>query len=269
MSLYLATVGYALAGDHRVAQELALLIGAVLIYRCRPGLRSALAGALMLFTPRVFFILISGWTEPFVVLLLALTLYCAARKPKWLPIALGLLLAAKQYLVLLLPLSVLLVRTDRVGRSWLGWPLPEWRVWLKLIAFAVLTAAAATLPLALWNWPRFHFSVVTVQQYAPFRWDALSYLVWRAFGHGPPSTLATFLWPIFAVGLATILCLRRSPRTPGGFAASAALVFLAFFAFNKQAFANYYFFVIAAFCASIAAVSDSTSIKRQPGGSGQ
>ena len=36
--------------------------------------------------------------------------------------------------------------------------------------------------------------------------------------------------------------LWRLPRTPAGFAAAVALTFFAFFAFNKQAFCNYYFF---------------------------
>ena len=42
------------------------------------------------------------------------------------------------------------------------------------------------------------------------------------------------------------------PRTPAGFAGGVALVYFAFFAFNKQAFENYYFFVIGALCCAVA-----------------
>ena len=109
MSLYLATIGYAVAGDYRVAQLAALILAAVLLYAARPGATSALAAVLLLFTPRAFFVLISGWTEPLLVLWLAAAVYCACRRPPLLPVALGLLLATKQYMALALPLTILLV----------------------------------------------------------------------------------------------------------------------------------------------------------------
>jgi hypothetical protein len=49
--------------------------------------------------------------------------------------------------------------------------------------------------------------------------------------------------------------MRRVPRTPAGFAASTALIFALFFAFNKQAFCNYYFVVFAASCCAAALAS--------------
>ena len=48
------------------------------------------------------------------------------------------------------------------------------------------------------------------------------------------------------VGMA--IALWRCPRDPAGFAAALALIYLPFIAFNKQAFANYYLFVIGALC---------------------
>jgi hypothetical protein len=42
-------------------------------------------------------------------------------------------------------------------------------------------------------------------------------------------------------------------RTPSGFALAVSALFLAFFVLNKQAFANYYFFVIGALCVAVAA----------------
>jgi hypothetical protein len=70
-----------------------------------------------------------------------------------------------------------------------------------------------------------------------------------AQGHEPPPVLISFL----AAGAASALALWRLPRTPAGFGAAISVTFLAFFAFNKQAFCNYYFFVIGALYASVAA----------------
>ena len=47
-------------------------------------------------------------------------------------------------------------------------------------------------------------------------------------------------------------CACGAPRTAAGFAGSVGLVMLVFFAFSKQAFANYYFFVIGALCCAAA-----------------
>ena len=56
-----------------------------------------------------------------------------------------------------------------------------------------------------------------------------------------------------AAGLAVGLALWRLPRTPAGFSAAIATTFFAFFLFNKQAFCNYYFFVVGALCVTVAA----------------
>jgi hypothetical protein len=55
-----------------------------------------------------------------------------------------------------------------------------------------------------------------------------------------PPTIAMALW--------------RAPRTPAGFAAAVAVTFTVFFAFSKQAFGNYYFFVIGALACALAAI---------------
>ena len=239
LSLYLATAGYKLTGDHRYAQLVALTLAGLLIAYCRPGRTAALAAVLLLFTPRAFFILGRGWTEPFVVLLLAATIFCACRGWRVLPAALGLLLASKQYMVLAIPLAYLLV--------------PDWRDWrryLLLVLGAVMIAAVVSAPLVLWDWHAFVHSAGVVQKLAPFRDDALSYLVWIDHQwHRRLDEKAGFV----AAGLALIVALWRCPRDAGGFAAGLAVVYLPFIAFNKQAFANYYLFVIGALCCAVAA----------------
>jgi len=117
-----------------------------------------------------------------------------------------------------------------------------------------------TLPFAAWNWGAFWKSTVTVQAVAPFRWDSLSYIVWWGFhGHGEQVKQPGYalLPSIVAAMAALVLSLWRAPRTPAGFAASLALISIVFFAFNKQAFCNYYFFVIGAVCCAVGAAATS------------
>ena len=238
LSLFLDVLGHVFGGDYRYALLAAMTLAGACMGYARPGRVGALAAATFLFTPRVFFVLEQGWTEPFVVQLLCATVFCACREPKALPIMLGLFLATKQYVVLVVPLT------------WLLLPRPvHWRDLWRLLWQAGLVAAVVTLPLMLWNIPAFIRDVVTLQLVQPFRRDALSYLVWlvRVGVSRPP------IWvPVAAIIPAIVLALWRSPRTPAGFATATALVFFAFFAFNKQAFCNYYFFVVGALGCAIA-----------------
>jgi 4-amino-4-deoxy-L-arabinose transferase-like glycosyltransferase len=240
LSLYLATAGYKLAGDHRYAQLVAFTLGGVFIACCRPGRVAALAAVLLLFTPRAFFILGRGWTEPLVVCFLAATVFCACRGLRLLPVALGLLLASKQYLVFALPAVYLLVPPPRTGRQV-----------LRLVGGALVTALLVSAPLILWDWAAFVHSAGTVQKLAPFREDALSYLVWIYRQWRVEGGVGVAFVAMMA---GMVIALWRSPRDPAGFAAALALIFLPFIAFNKQAFANYYLFVIAALCCAVAAM---------------
>ena len=260
VSLSLSTVGYKLTGDSRYAQVFALALAGLFIGYSRPGLLAKLAAVLLLFTPRVFFILGRAWTEPLVVMLLAATIFSACRKSTWLPIALGLFLASKQYLIFAVPLTFLLLPEPFDFRS-----RQSWMRWLRLLLIAGAVAAAVTLPLALWDFRAFWFSLFTVQQKAPFRWDALSYLVFIGFRN---SAWIPGVWvALLAASLAILLSIWKAPRNPFGFALAVGLTYLAFFAFNKQAFCNYYFFTIATFCCAIAAAQepDRQSITTQAG----
>jgi len=241
VSLYLATLGYAAAGDHRYAQLAAMTLAGLFIAYCRPGRAAALAAALLLFTPRGFFVLGRGWTEPFVVLMLAATVFCACRNVRWgLAVSLGLLFAVKQYMVFAAPLALLLVP-------------PPWTVRsvLRLFIPAGVVAVVVSAPLALWDWHAFYHSAATVQKVAPFREDALSYLVWIYHQHGTKLPVGV---AFAALGAGIGLSLWRCPRDPAGFAAAVAMGYLPFIAFNKQAFANYYYFVIGALCCAVAAI---------------
>lgn len=217
---------WAVTGDHRYALWLALLAACALVYAARPGATGLAAVALLWTTPRSFFLVEQGWTEPFVLLGLAAVLWSALRWPRALPWFFGLLLSTKQYMVLAAPLGVLLL------------PQP-WRAAqvARFGAKALTVVAALNLPFFLLDPGAFWRSVVTLQMLQPFRADSLSWLA--AWAQGGQPTLS--LWLAFVLaGAAVAGGLWRAQRTPAGFAAATAMVFLAFLALNKQAFWNYY-----------------------------
>lgn len=239
ISLLLAVPGQAF-GDYRYAELAALVIAAGLIGYARPALTPKLASSLLLTTPRVFFVLEQGWTEPIAVLLLALTVFCLMRKPSLAPWAAGLLIVGKQYLALAAVPLLRLATSQGAG-------------WRRFVLNAALAGLVVTLPFALWHPRSFIENVVVLQFREPFRFDSLSYLSWAArAGWGTGS----FLWPILAAVLVLIADPARSPNTPAGFAVSVALASLAMFAFGSKAFCNYYFFVVGAMCCAIAALPD-------------
>ncbi|HEU5197136.1 MAG TPA: hypothetical protein VFW70_20530 [Methylomirabilota bacterium] len=238
LSLVLAGAGHVLGGDYRYANLAAMGLTALLIGTCRPGRLAFLAAALFLFTPRTLFVLAQGWTEPQVALLLAATVWCGCRAPVLVPLVLGLFFAVKQYAVLAAPLAVLLS------------PAP-WRARGRTLLKAMLVAATLTLPFVVADVSGFVRGVVVLQVRQPFRADSLSYPAWwvRATGLAPPPAWLALV--VLAVAL--VLCLRYAARSVAAFAGATALASLVFFAFNKQAFMNYYFFVVAAFCCAVAA----------------
>ncbi len=251
LSIYLSTLGFIGGGDIRYSHLLAIVLAGALIAWLRPGREAQLAAYLLLFTPRAFFVVEQSWTEPLVLLGVILTVFCALRCPRWTPVALGLLLASKQYMPLMLPLTLLLLPRKA-----------SWRDWVWLYGGALAVAALVTVPLALWNMPAFLWDVGGAQWYQLFRMDALSYLAIyaRAFGQEPSQFIA-----FVALSGAFLFAWRYAPRSPEGFVTALALCLGIFFAFNKQAFANYYFLVIGIFCCAFAAMPWQATDENQLG----
>lgn len=218
-------------GDFRYSYLAAMLLSGVLIAGMRPDRIGLLIASMLLFTPRAFYVLESGWTEPLSVVLLAGSLWAMKRHRALTPVLIGLLVASKQYLPVLLVLAPLLGAIRSRPRQ---------------LLYAILVAAAVSLPLVLWDIQAFVHSAVTLQLHQPYRADSLSLLAW--FGSNRPRWVGLF-WAAFVVlGLLIVLSWWRR----AGFATAACACLFGFFAFNKQAFANYYYLVLGAMCVALA-----------------
>jgi hypothetical protein len=240
LSLVLAAPGKLLAGDHRFAQLVALELAAVLIFLTGPS-RTTLAAALcILFMPRTLLVVERGFTEPFGVLMLALVGFTSVRAPWLLSVAVGLLIAIKQYLLLGLPLAVLLLRRSASGR-------------LRLALGAVVIAGIVTLPLALLDSAAFVNSTVRFLASQPFRPDSMTFLTLAPKQLASNATIIGFA--LLALGL--VLVVVRTPRSMAGFMAALAFLLLLFFAFGKQGAINYYFLIGAALFIGVAVAEAS------------
>jgi hypothetical protein len=228
LSLLLALPGH-LAGDVRWSLLAALLASAAFLAAAGRSLAAAedrqaeLAAIAFLCHPRGLVVLQLGWTEPFLMAAVSFCAWAIASRRKALTgVGVALVLAAKQYAVL--------------------WVVALWACrcirWREVLAGGVLAFLLA-VPFILWNPVAFWQGVVQFQLEQPFRTDALSVLaaVWVATGLQLPAVIG------FAVAAAVIwLVARRAPPHLAGAALGGSAIFLAFFAFNKQAFLNYYWF---------------------------
>jgi len=188
----------------------------------------------------MFFVLEQGWTEPFGVALLALVVLAAVRRSRWLSVALGSLLAWKQYTVLFLPLAALLL------------PRPfRWRDYDRLVMPAIADATAITLPFFLWDPLAFWKSVVLAQFAQPFRNEALALPAWWVVQKGHPE-FNVLPWMLAGTIAALVAVLARWRRGPAAFVTGSALVYAVFIALSKQSFCNYWWFVLGACCCGIA-----------------
>lgn len=224
--------GY-LLGDVRYSFLIAMVLTALMIFYCEPDLNGVIAAVLALFAPATLFVLTFGWTEPLMVMTLAATVLAARRGRKWLPAALGLFFASKQYSLLAAPLAVLLL------------PKFSWRAYLSLLVKAAAVAAVVTVPFLAWDPRGFWWSLVGFRLVVPLRVDALSFsALLGSHGYRPIPQWIVALVVITGIGWV----LRKASKTPAGFAASLGLVSLLFFVFNIAAFCNYYFFCGGALC---------------------
>jgi hypothetical protein len=239
LSLLLAIPGHLLVEDVRYAALAATSITALLVGFAHPGPLATGASVILLLSPLTARVLHNGWTEPFVVVWLAATTFLAIRAARGTPLALGLLIATKQYVPVLLPLGIVLLRDVRN------------RVGVATMTITAIGAALITmLPFLIWDLGRFIFSTIEFQAVQPFRDDGstVAALLFRAGWWVPPTWLGFIL-----AGAMVVVVLIRAQRTPASFALGSASVLLIFFLFSKVAFMNYYFVAMVALLCAVAA----------------
>ena len=246
LSLLMAVPGQALLGDIRFAELGALVLGTMLIGYSTAGRLSMLAAALILFTPRVFFVVEQGWTESFAVCWLGATMFALRQRVAGGALALGLLCAVKQHMVIAMALYPL----GEPGRS------------RKSILLAASIAVLVTVPFVYWDPTGFFRSVIWLQFVEPFRQDSLSLLSLLSRMGLPVTAASSAAASLAALIVSAWLVWWRAPRSPAGFSMAFGFVLLLLFAFSKKAFCNYYFFVLATFAASIAASTEDPTESR-------
>jgi hypothetical protein len=223
--------GY-LLGDVRYSYMLAVMLAALFSFAMAPNARSLWLAVFLLLNPLTFYVENRSFTEPLVLMMLCATLYAAVKRRWWLPVALGLFLATKQYNFLAVPFL-----------GYLALPF-QWKSWLKLTAQSLAVAAATVLPFACWNARGLWHDLVLFHLAQPFRADAMSFAVavpWM-MKIGPLLLLGFIVWS-----------LRAAARSTAMFAAGYGVAILLFFSTSKQAFCNYYFLIAQALLLAAAA----------------
>jgi len=251
LSLLFAVAGYLVAGDYRYAVLAAMLLTAILIAVSSRGARARAAAQLLLLVPTNLFLIEVGWNEPFAAMLVALLMLLEIRRPRLTPLALGLLMAVKQYLVGV-PAVAYYFLAPKAGRGNA----------LRGVMVAVVISLIVTLPLAVLAPQDFVSSVIWLQFRQPFRADSLNLagLIHALTGWELPAMVG-----FVALLVALVAAIRVAPRKAAGFGAVLAVAYLAFFAFGRWAFGNYYWFVTACFCAVICAASSDGILELDDG----
>jgi uncharacterized membrane protein len=232
--------GY-LLGDMRFSNLAFIGVGAAALLGAR-GRYAVFGAALLLTSPRIFFMIQQGWTDAYCFGLLALTVSLSARSSRMTPWLFGLTLASKHYMIFLVPLGFLLIPT----------PWDRKKVAL-FIGKAVLAGTLVTLPWILWDPHSFWKSIYVPN--LPFRTTSLSFL----------SAMAINGIPLFVDSLPFILLIPTytlilfcSARGASGFAMSSALVLSVFFSFAKSAYCNQHFLVLGCAAAALASARFET-----------
>lgn len=216
-----AVPGY-LMGDVRYGFLAAVLIAAIFAFATVPNVAGLSLAAFLLLDPITFMVEDRCWTEPVAWMFLCATLYAAVKRPRWLPLALGLFLASKQFDLLALPLIGMFLRPF------------AWRAYWRLLGGSVAVAVATLLPFAFPHPRALWHDLVLFHIAQPFRPEALSLgVVWPLYMKiGPLLMLAFLAW-----------IARRGAGRPALFAAAFGVALLLFVSAGKQAWMNYYFLI--------------------------
>ena len=244
-TLLLAPSRWAL-GDVRYALLLAGLLAVVVGFRLagRYGGVAAPVPLLLVMQPKWPILVGQSWTEPLLLLALGTALVALREGRGWLAVvALAVALAAKQHVVLLVPLFAL-------------WPGVGWR----RAAGSCALAGAVVLPWVVWAPGDFWRDAVEANLALPVIERALCL----------PALLArlgvttSFALTLLALVAAYALVLRRVRRDPAGLALGCALVLLTLAVFNKQSFYNHYTLALGLLVLALSAAAPPPDRARPP-----
>jgi hypothetical protein len=233
LTLLWALPGY-LLGDVRYSYIIAVIVSAIFSFAICPNLRGLWIISILLLSPLTFLVENRCWTEPLVLLTLSATVYAATKKRWWLPIALGLFLATKQYNFLALPFIGYFVQPF------------HWKAYWKLAGLSLIVGTATVLPFVFWDFQGIWRDLVLFQLAQPFRPDGVSFAVLfpLMIKIGPLAVLAFIMWATGA---------RR--RNQAMFSAAYGVALLLFVATSKQAMTNYFFLIAQAFFLTVAVLA--------------
>ena len=232
-------------GDVQVAHRIAIPVVALILLALSGGSVLSRIGVVMILTaPAVVNLPVGSWTEPFLAVALASSVWAYRNRHAVAPFMLGLFFSLKQYTVLFLPLIPVLVASGGVGTTGRS----RWRS----VALGLAPWAALTLAFVMWGPSAFFESVITWQFEQPFRPDSLSLLVWAVTAVDWPPPWSYSVVPVLAGLAAGGVFLWKAKRSPAGFALGVAFAMACFLLLSKQAFANYYFIVVTGCAVAVA-----------------
>ena len=229
--------GY-LLGDVRYGYVAAIFLSTIFVFALFPDTRGVTLAALILLAPITYYVERECWTESLVWMLLCATVYAAIKRPRWLPLALGLFLASKQYNFLALPFIGYLVRPF------------SWKAYWRLLVLSLGIALATFLPFALWNFHALWHDLIVFHYHQPIRQDALSFAI--------PFPLYAKIGPLLLLAFIVWMA-RRGTQKPAMFAAAYGMAVMLFFSASKQGFLNYYFLISLAFWLTATSLSPAKS----------
>jgi hypothetical protein len=242
--VYVTLPGW-LLGDVRFSMLGAILLAgtAMRFLTNRSGLPSLAKDAPSLFLflmPKLFFVLEQSWVDPVQLMFISLGVVCAAAR-RWIltAIVFGIASSSKQTMFWLFPLSGFCLRFR--PRHW-------------MIMF--VAAALPVMPFVIWDFRALKYANFDVLNNLPYRADALTINNWALnnLHLDIPGGVGFAL-----AGATTAISCWRLRGVPH-FALAVATAYYVFFAFNRWAFANYYFLIST--LAALAAAAACSTFKR-------
>jgi len=223
-TILLSLPGVLMFNDPRISMLMAHIISGILIGKIS---KNNYLSLIFLFNPLIFLILEQSWTESLILLLLTSTLYFFYIKKILIScILFGILLATKQYGILIVPFYYLLLKKYNF----------KYLLISMVVAFLIIT------PFLFWNYKDFIYDAIFLQFNFPIRYDGLTFgsLLYNEFKIVLPAFIYPVLWIVFFI----VIIIRIYRKMGDNKVIFGLFLFLfGFFYFNKWSFANYYYFL--------------------------